>query len=116
MSTFISLSHEFAQVTSTHAAMLPAAGGDGVLDWLTNKNAEAQTLLRAFAVTAGILFVIIQAVASRGAMARIIISALAAGVFVWVVWNITDLKDRVGNEVGQGSSVVHTTSSPTDSF
>ena len=48
---------------------------------------------------AGIGFVIFQALASRGAFARIIISGLAAGVFIWIVWNVTDLRDRVDREV-----------------
>lgn len=84
-----------------------ATRGDGVLDWLTAKNSQTQTLLRAVAVTLGIIFVIIQAVASRGAMARIIISLIVAGIFIWGVWSVTDIKDRVGNEVNSmGPSVV----------
>ena len=71
------------------------AGGEGILDWLTSKNSQTQTLLRAVAVTLAIIFVIVQAVASRGAMARIIISLVAAGIFVWRVWSVTDIKDHV---------------------
>lgn len=96
MSTLIQLSTE---VFSAHQAAVPMADGDGILDWLTSKNTQTQTVLRGIAVTLGIIFVILQAVASRGAMARIIISLIAAGIFIWGVWSVTDIKDRVGNEM-----------------
>ena len=69
MSALIQLSTE---VISAHqAGAIPMAAGDGILDWVTSKNTQTQTVLRGVAVTLGIIFVIIQAVASRGAMARI---------------------------------------------
>mgnify|MGYP001222987150 CR=1 FL=1 len=78
---------------------LDVLAADGILDWMTAKNSQTQSLLKAMAVTVGVLFVIWQAIASRGAMARIIIAIIAAGVFVWGVFNVTTIKDRVGNEV-----------------
>lgn len=81
------------------AALPPQAAGGGIIDWLTGKNAAVQTLGRGFSITAGIIFVIYQALISRGAMARVIIAGIAAGIFIWIVFNVTDLKDRVGNEV-----------------
>ena len=36
----------------------------------------------------------------------ILISGLAAGVFVWIVWNVTTLRDRVDNEVSAPPAVV----------
>ena len=72
---------------------------DGILDWLTSKNSQTLSLLRAMAVTVGVIFVMWQAIASRGAMARIIIAIMAAGVFVWGVFNVTSIRDRVDNEV-----------------
>ncbi len=98
MSTILALTQDVtvqAAQTTYHAA----ASGDGVLDWLTAKNSQTATLMRAAAVTLGIFFVIVQAVASRGAMARIIVSLAAAGVFIWGVWSVTDIKDRIENEV-----------------
>lgn len=74
----------------------------GLLDLLTSKNAAVQAFLRGLAVTLGIIFVIYQAVVSRGALARIIISALAAGLFVWIVFNVTALQTRVDNEINAG--------------
>lgn len=107
MSTLIALTHEVStQVAGVHFAADPAPGGEGILDWLTAKNSQTQTLLRAMAVTLGIIFVIWQAVSSRGAMARVIIAIVAAGIFVYGVWNVTDIKDRVENEVNALGPVV----------
>ena len=109
MSTLIQLSAEIStQVLSAHPGVtIPmAADGEGILDWLTAKNTQTQSVLRGVAVTLGIIFVIIQAVASRGAMARIIVSLIAAGIFIWGVWSVTDIKDRVQNEFGTGSTVI----------
>lgn len=102
MSVLMSLTHEVStQALSAHARIvsLAAGGGDGIINWLTAKNTEVQTLFRAIAITLGVGFVIWQGVASRGAMARIIISIIGAGIFIWGVFNVTDVKDRVGNEV-----------------
>jgi hypothetical protein len=79
-------------------AVIPLAG-EGILDLLTSKNSAVQTFLRALTVTLGIIFVIYQAVVSRGALARILISALAAALFIWIVFNVTALQTRVDNEV-----------------
>lgn len=83
-----------------------AAGGDGLIDWGNTKVGEVTGLLRGVAGVAGVLFVLWQGIASRGAMARIIVSGLAAGVFLWIVWNVTDLRDRVDNEVNAVPAVV----------
>ena len=79
--------------------MVVAAGGTGLLDWLTNKLTALQGVFRLLSVVGGMGFVIWQGISSRGAMARIIIAGIAAGVFIWIVWNVTALQDRVNNEV-----------------
>lgn len=73
--------------------------GDGLLDFAGDKVNALKSLLRSFAVVAGIGFVIMQAIQSRGALARIVISGFAAAVFIWIVFNVTSLKDRVDNEM-----------------
>lgn len=82
---------------TAHTATLLA--GTGILDTANEKAAALQVTLRAVASVASIFFVIKQAVSSGGAIARIVIAGLAAGTFVWIVFNVTDLKDRVGTEV-----------------
>ena len=79
--------------------MVVAAGGAGLLDWLTNKLTDLQGVFRLLSVVGGMGFVIWQGISSRGAMARIIISGIAAGIFIWIVWNVTALQTRVNNEV-----------------
>ena len=76
-----------------------AAGGTGLLDWLTNKLTDLQGVFRLLSVVGGMGFVIWQGISSRGAMARIIIAGIAAGIFIWIVWNVTALQNRVNNEV-----------------
>ena len=79
--------------------MVVAAGGTGLLDWLTNKLTDLQGVFRLLSVVGGMGFVIWQGISSRGAMARIISSGIAAGIFIWIVWNVTALQSRVNNEV-----------------
>lgn len=88
-----------------HTSQIVPMAGDGVLDFLDTKISEAGTVLKGFSVVAGIGFVVFQAIVSRGAMARIIMSGLAAGIFVWIVWNVTTVKDRVDNEVNSAPPV-----------
>ena len=98
--------------TSNDAFSWGVGPGQRILDWVSSKNTQTQTVLRGVAVTLGIIFVIIQAVASRGAMARIIISLIAAGIFIWGVWSVTDIKDRVGNEMSMGPVAVQVVPGP----
>lgn len=88
-----------------HEASVLAAENDGLIDLLSAKVEEVRGLLRLFGAVAGMGFVIWQALASRGALARIIVSGLAAGCFVWIVWNVTELEDRVDNEVNSAPAV-----------
>ena len=102
MSTFVALTREVStQLIQANPMSAPLDAGqqDGLLDWATTKNSETQTLMRAVSITAAIVFVIWQAVASRMAMARVIISGVSAGLLVWMVFNVTDVSDRVDNEV-----------------
>lgn len=105
----MSLLITWTQESITHLALSPPAAppgggsGQGLLDWLTGKLTELQSTFRLLSVVGGMGFVIWQAISSRGAMARIIVSGLAAALFVWIVWNITSLQDRVDHEVKASS-------------
>lgn len=90
------LTLQIAQHTADTTTLL---AGTGLLDTANEKAAALQVTMRAVASVAGIFFVIKQAVSSGGAIARILIAGLAAGVFVWIVFNVTDLQNRVDNEV-----------------
>lgn len=91
--------------------VVPMADG-GILDWLDAKNASTQSLFRALSITAGIGFVLYQAIVSRGAMARVIISGIAAAVFIWIVHNVTSVSDRVNNEVNSTPALASITRTP----
>ncbi|MDN5798171.1 MAG: hypothetical protein L0H79_20825 [Intrasporangium sp.] len=101
MSTLFNLTQEVStQLALVHPMAVPAAaGGTGILDWLTNKLTDLQAVFRLLSVVGGMGFVIWQGIQSRGAMARIIIAGIAAGIFIWIVWNVTKLQARVGSEV-----------------
>ena len=73
--------------------------GDGILDWGTAKIQEVGDLFRAASVVAGIGLVLVTAIMSRGAMARIIVAGLTAALLIWIVFNVTDLESRVDNEI-----------------
>ncbi|WP_203338615.1 hypothetical protein [Nocardioides limicola] len=88
---------------------LPLAANDDLIGWSTEKLGALETLMKTFAVVAGIAFVILQAIASRGAMARVVISGLAAGLFIWIVLNVELVKDRVDSEINSAPEVTHVT-------
>lgn len=71
----------------------------GLLDWTTDTASSLQTVLRVVAITVAILFVVYKAVQSKFAIGTIIVSALAAGVFIWIVYNVTALRDTVGEDL-----------------
>lgn len=95
----LQLLHDATQATTTVLA------ADGIIDTIQGRAVALQGLLRVLASVCSVGFVIYQAISSRGAMARILISGLAAGVFVWIVFNVTDLSDRVDNEVNAAGLV-----------
>lgn len=106
MSTLLQTALAAAGDAPPGPAVLAASCGQGIFDCATTKVNQAGSLFRALSAVAGVGFVIYQAISSRGAMARILISGLAAGVFVWIVWNVTTLRDRVDNEVSAPPAVV----------
>ena len=57
MSTLMQLSNEV--LAANPAVAIPMAEGDGILDLISSKNTQPQTVLRGVAVTLGIIFLII---------------------------------------------------------
>ncbi|WP_026877971.1 hypothetical protein [Jiangella gansuensis] len=71
----------------------------GLLDWTSETATNLQDVLRVVAITVAILFVVYKAVQSKFAIGTIVLSALAAGVFIWLVFNVTDVSDTVGEDL-----------------
>lgn len=92
------------QLLTEAAQVLPLAG-DGIIDFTNDKVNEVGQLFRTGSIVIALGFVIFQAIASRGAMARIVISGVAAAMFVWIVFNVTDLRDRVDNEMNAAPTI-----------
>lgn len=80
------------------AAILPMASDD-LIGFAGEKVEAIRLLFRALSVVVGIGFVIWQAWTSRGAAARIAGALLTAGLLIWGVFHITEVQDRVDNEV-----------------
>lgn len=98
-------------ILTLHTLVLPL-DGTGIIDWLTSKNTSIQVLFRGISITIGIGFVIWQGIKSQGAMSRIIIAGIAAGIFIYIVFQITDIKDRVKTEVGTERPAIVSTWQP----
>ena len=86
-------------IISTPHLLTAAGQSEGIFDWITTKNTEALTAIRGVAITIAIIFVIWAGIRSRGSFVAILISGITAGMLVWIVFNVTDIQDRVGNEV-----------------
>lgn len=74
-------------------------GAEGLLDLGTEKINGLTTLLRGLSVLMGIGFLIFRGFQTKGAMAAIVVAGLAAGLFIWLVFNVTNIKDRVDAEL-----------------
>ncbi|WP_026876681.1 hypothetical protein [Jiangella gansuensis] len=76
----------------------------GVLDWATQTATDAQPVLQTVAITVAIGFVIYKAVHSKFSLGTIVVSALAAGIFIWLVFNVTELSDTIAEDLPGGTS------------
>lgn len=84
--------------TATAVAPLTVLPAGDLIDIAGQQTDAVRGLLRAFSAVAGILFVIINWIKSGGALGRVIVCGIAAGAFVWIVWNVSELRDKVGSE------------------
>jgi hypothetical protein len=96
-----------AQLIHEVVSQLPLAPGDGddILGLADEKIAQIKNTIRGGSVLLGMIFVGYHAYVSKLAMARMFIAGLAAGVFIWIVFNITDIQGRVGNEIDSAPAV-----------
>ena len=81
----------------------PIVASGGVLDFVSVKANEAIVVLRVLSIVFAMGFILWRGIASRGAAAPIVISTLCAAFFIWAVWNVTAVKDRVNTEVNSGA-------------
>ncbi|PSL06961.1 hypothetical protein CLV30_102350 [Haloactinopolyspora alba] len=78
----------------------------GILDWASATAVDLRPVLQTVAITVAVLFVIYKAVQSKFSLGTIVVSALAAGVFVWVVFNVNTLSDTIGEDLPGDSPAV----------
>lgn len=78
----------------------------GLLNWTDGMSERLRNVIQAVAITVAVVFVVYKAVQSKFAIGTIIVSALAAGVFVWIVHNVTSLQDSVGEDMPGSAPVV----------
>ncbi len=89
------------------AAAGDGGGSTGLIDLITQKNEQVQVAARGLSITAALIFVIYNAVRSAFAVARIVVTGLVAALMVWITFHMTDLENRVGDEVNSMPAVSH---------
>lgn len=75
---------------------------EGIFDWVNEKNASAMAAARGLSITIAIIFLLVTAARTKLAAAPIIIAGIIAAIFVWIVFNVTKLDDRVDTEMSSG--------------
>lgn len=108
MSTLISLTEVSTQLLTTDPGVLASSTG-GILDWVDDKSAQATNTIRNVVIVVALLMIAITAVVTKMAFAKLIATGLAAGFFIWLVFNIDWVQNLVGNEIGAGEVVTTST-------
>lgn len=108
MSMLMSLTEAGTQLI-TDPTVISASSSGGILDWVDNKASQATNTIRGVTVLLAILFVVVAAVMSRMSMARVLIAGIAAGLFIWIVFNVTSIQDRVDSEINASGAVTGST-------
>lgn len=88
--------------STIHAGIQLAAGNTGttgIFDLVNAKAAEAQSSALTVGGLIAVVFVIWKAWAARGAIAGVIVGAIAAAVFLFIINNVDRMQQRVGTEV-----------------
>lgn len=77
--------------------------GTGLFDTANEKAGELQATARIGAGALSLVFFIWQTIVSRMAIARMVVAGLAAGLMLWIVFNVTEIQGRVDNELAAGA-------------
>lgn len=81
-----------------------AVVAQGVIDWVNNKSMEVSDTTKLVVGAVSLIGIGVVAVISRFAMAKIFGALFVAALLNWGVHNITDVSDKVGEEVNSMSS------------
>lgn len=76
----------------------------GLIDWATTTGGEVQTLIRLLVGIAVTAFVAMAAFKSHFAIAKTAVAIVVGGVLMWAVWNMSAVKDSVGDELPSGAA------------
>lgn len=78
----------------------------GVFGWVESEAGQLQSTMQTLSVVVAVIFVVFRAVKTGFAIASIAIAALMAGVFVWIVYNVDILSNRVDEEINSSPAAV----------
>ena len=79
----------------------PTILAEGLLELTKRKAGDVTTTARVVTVAAAVVGILIEAVRSGFAISKIVMAVLVAGFVIWSVFNITSVKDRVGDELAR---------------
>lgn len=78
----------------------------GIFDTVQGLSEEASTTLRVVAGVVAVGFFIFVAVAKRFALGAMLVGGLAAGVFMWMVFNVTTVQEKVGEDIDRTQAMI----------
>jgi hypothetical protein len=76
----------------------------GIIEWANQKTTEVQDLVRAVVAVGVVGFVAAIAFKSQFAIAKTLVTIVVGGALIWVTWNMTAVKDSVGDELPGSAS------------
>ncbi|MDX5961792.1 hypothetical protein SIM91_00200 [Rhodococcus opacus] len=76
-----------------------AVVAQGVIEWVNTKATEVQNTTRIVMGAISVIGICVVAVKSRFALAAILVAIAVAGLLNWGVWNVTDVSDKIGDEI-----------------
>lgn len=95
-------------LSSTLAAGPQVLAGGGIFGTIETLASDAKATVLVIGILLAVVFIIITAWRTKGAIGGIISSALAAMLFIWFLNNVdsSDLQDRVDDTIPNGAPTV----------
>lgn len=97
---------ELMSVTADVALSGQVVADGGVFGWVESEAGQLQSTMQTLSIVVAVIFVVFRAVKTGFAIASIAISALMAAVFVWIVYNVDILSNRVDEEINSSPAAV----------